>query len=87
MYHDHARAGSRVGEPAPWPTVDAEIHEITDPGETLRSYGFSLVCDHCGDEEECVAAIVTLCSEPPERFTLCGLCYRELCELALGEVS
>lgn len=86
MYHDVVPGSRANDDPALCPTVDLEIHEIVNCEEILRSYGLNVVCDHCGDEQESVTAIVTVRSEPPDRFTLCGLCYRKLCELALGEV-
>lgn len=76
-----ARALRVASESTSRATVDAVIHEIAE------CQGFGLVCNHCGDAEESVVAFVTFCWEPPEHLTLCGLCYREFHNLALGEVN
>ncbi len=80
----HVPASRVRDECASFATVDAEIHEITGPGEMFGSDG---VCDHCHDEEESVVALVTFYSEPRDHLILWGLCYRELSVLALGDVS
>lgn len=86
MYRRSARGSRMTWASAPDATVDAEIHEINGR-QILRSQNLSLVCDVCDDEAESVAAVVKLLSRPPRHYTLCGLCYREFRNLALGIVT